>query len=190
MRYSELKGKVNQPVFFDYQVERLFRQEPKNQINVQLSRMVRRGDLIRLKRGVFLFPESQVDEFVVANVLYSPSYVSLESVLSGAGIIPETVDSVTSVSPVTSKKISNTLGVFLYSKINRSLFFGFTQVYDPQSSRYYQAALPEKALLDWLYIRQIKPSEDLRINKEPLDMKLLLSFAEQYPEWIRKGVNE
>src|SRR3989338_3440091 len=103
MKLTQLLERINTPLFFDYQVARWFSDEPKQQINVQLARLVRAGALIRLKRGLYALAHTQPDELVMANLIYRPSYVSLESALNYYGIIPDVVENVTSVSPVTSK---------------------------------------------------------------------------------------
>jgi len=111
MRLREFRQTMKMPIFYTYQVERLFGNESKNLINTQLSRMVKRGDLVRLKRGVYRLAEAEVDELVLAGWLYKPSYVSLESVLQMFGVIPEVVGKVTSVTTVTSKEIKTGEGV-------------------------------------------------------------------------------
>ena len=190
MRLREFRQAMKVPIFYTYQVERLFGNESKNLINTQLSRMVKRGDLTRLKRGVYRLAEIDVDELVLAGWLYKPSYISLESVLQMAGVIPEVVAQVTSVTTVTSKEIKTGEGVFLYSKIARELFFGYEKVRDDKSGLYYNVAEPEKALLDWIYIRKIKSLRSNRVDGGGLDKKKLKSYAKIYPKWVRKVINE
>ena len=190
MQYRALKNQIKRPVFFDYQVEKLFTDEPKSQINIQLSRMVKREDLVRLKRGVFMFPDAEVDELVLANLLYDPSYVSLESDLNIAGVIPDITANVTSVTLVTSKTISTIKGVFLYSKIDKELFFGFQKIFDVNSKMYYNLALPEKALLDLIYIRRLKSLDEYRVDRSELRKTYLNKFSKKFPNWVRKVINE
>ena len=56
-----------------------------------ISRMVKKGELIRLKNGFFLISEKIKNAAVpfeqIANLLYGPSYVSLEWALSHYGFI-------------------------------------------------------------------------------------------------------
>jgi len=116
MRYSILKKKILTPIFYDYQATRLFPDESSNLVHMQLSRMVQRGDLIRIKRGIYAFPDRSFDELFVAYVMYRPSYISLETALHHFGVIPETAQNITSVTTITLKSIRNTIGVYLYSK--------------------------------------------------------------------------
>lgn len=186
MRLSKLKEKINKSIFTGNDLIKLFPDEPKTQINTQISRMVARGDLIGLKRDMYLLPDVKVDEFVLANKLYSPSYVSLESALNSFGIIPDVAMNVTSVTTTTPKKISTFRGAFLYSKINRDLFFGFQNVLDKSSGLYYQIALPEKALLDYIYIRKVKSIRESRVDLSGLSNKVLDTFSVYFPKWVRE----
>ena len=65
-----------------------------------LTRWCRRGLLVKLRNEHYAFPEyRQMPGFsrIVANRIYSPSYVSLQSALSFYGMIPEEVIQLTSV---------------------------------------------------------------------------------------------
>ncbi|MFH1841002.1 MAG: hypothetical protein ABH807_02515 [Candidatus Shapirobacteria bacterium] len=104
---------------------------------------------MRLKRGLYAFPERLPDELTLANRLYSPSYISSESALSFYGLIPETVANVTSVTSLTTKKIVTPVGVFLYSRLSARLFWGFRWFKSPVDGCYYALAEPEKAYLDF-----------------------------------------
>lgn len=190
MKLIDLLRHVTTPLFFDYQVERLFPSASKHQVNVQLARFVRAGALVRLKRGLYAFSHPQLDEFVLANWLYRPSYVSLESALNSYGIIPDVVPNVTSISPTTSKTITTPLGTFLYSKINQNLFFGYRSVTDPISGLAYFIAEPEKALLDYIYIRKINDLTTARVETENLDIKKLRALAKLLPARVRKIIDE
>jgi len=184
MRLSDLKHTLNIPVFNGNDLIKMFPKEPKSQINTQLRRMSARGDLIGLKRDIYLFPGVKIDEFVLANKLYSPSYVSLESALNTYGVIPDITANVTSVSPVTSKRVVTSKGTFLYSKINKDLFFGFQNVLDQSSGLYYQIGLPEKALLDYIYIRKVRNIRESRVDLSGLSNKVLTKFSAQFPKWV------
>ena len=188
MRFKDLRQRIKLSLFSTYQVEKLFLEEPKNQIDNQLSRMAARGDLIKLKRGLFAFEDRQIDELVLANWLYRPSYVSLESALNLYGLMPDISANLTSLSPTTSKKITTGFGTFLYSKISPRLFFGFSQVESARGGLFYNLAFPEKALLDYVYIRRIKDLGENRIEMTNLDKKKLLKLARFYPLWVRKVI--
>lgn len=190
MKLTELLKRVNTSLFFDYQIERLFPGETKPRINVQLARFVRAGILVRLKRGLYQFSGAGVDELVLANFIYRPSYVSLESALNYYGIIPDVTANVTSVSPITSKTVRTGRGAFIYSKIAVRLYFGWQTVKDTGGGFQFSIAEPEKALLDYVYIRKIRDLTDQRIDLEAIDRKKLTKYSRMFPLWVREAVNE
>lgn len=185
MKLQNLRTNIKMPVFSRTDVLKLFPEEPVNQINTQLYRMIKRGDLIGLKRGMYVFPNLNIDEFVIANKLYSPSYVSLESALNIFGVIPDIPSVVTSVTTVTSKKINTSLGNFKYSKINENLFFGYKSILDERSGFYYSIANSEKALLDLIYIRKVKNLSEYRVDLNNVNQTELFNYSQHFPKWVR-----
>ncbi len=148
----------------------------------KVTRLIAGGDLIRIRKGLYIFGKklrrTPVDRYLIANLIYGPSYISFETALSYYGFIPERVESVASVTTGKSKKFMTPLGLFTYWK---------------QPSSYYSAgatlkkcawgnillATPEKALADQLLAnRSAKISnqqeledyltEDLRIDRDQL----------------------
>lgn len=190
MTLKELQNNLETPIFNLQEVSKLFPAESGNTINTQIKRMVKRGDLARIRNGLYMIPGTHVDEYVVANLLYQPSYVSLETVLNNKGLIPDITMNVTSITTTTSKKISTTIGTFLYSKISRDLYYGFDRVKDIRSDYYYDIACKEKALLDLVYIRRIKSLEEYRFDFSTIDQNRLQELAQKYPNWVKGVLNE
>lgn len=188
MTFLALKTIVGEALFSGYQVRRLFPDETSDTINVQLSRWVKAGRLLRLKRDVFLFPDGTIDEFVVAGLLRSPSYVSLESALSTQGVIPDVAMHTTSVTTRAPKTIRTPRGVFIYRHLMPELFFGFVKRQDPGSGRWYDIAEPEKALLDLIYIRNIRSLTSERIVRDILNEKTLRRYGQSFPRWVQEAV--
>jgi predicted transcriptional regulator of viral defense system len=112
-------------------------------------------------------PESY-DYFFIANKIYSPSYISLESALSDYGFIPETTLQITSVSTRKTNLFDTQYGVFSYQSIKNNLYFGYEVI--ENNDRPFTLATPEKAILDYLYLHsEISSREDLeglRFNTE------------------------
>ena len=167
----------------------------QQQTQRQLSDWVRSGKLLQLRRGIYAFPPPYAGEqplqYVVANRLARPSYISLQSALSYYGLIPEHVASVTSVTTGRPLTLSNEFGRFLYRHIKTDFFFGFRywQVSQTQSAF---IATPEKAILDLLYLT---PNSDdgayireLRLqNLDIIDIERLRQLTERanQPKLIR-----
>jgi predicted transcriptional regulator of viral defense system len=87
---------------------------PQNKI----ASLEKEGALIRLKKGAYLVSgkihEKILSRELVANHLYGPSYVSLESALARHGLIPERVHVVRSMTTRRGRKFSTPIGVFDY----------------------------------------------------------------------------
>ncbi len=188
MTIKQLQSTILTPFFTTEQVKRLFPDESMQTINMQLKRWVDKQEIIRLKRGLFIFPNKRLDEFFIANLLYPQSYVSLESALNAYGILPDIPAQVTSVTPMTSKQISTVKGNFLYSKIDQRLYFGYKQT-ETHSNLHYQIAEPEKALLDYIYIRQVKNLEANRIDLQDINRSRLQELMQVFPSWVQEVIN-
>jgi predicted transcriptional regulator of viral defense system len=121
----------------------------------QLDRWVKSGRLLRLRRGVYAvalpYRAEAPHPFLVANHLRRPSYVSLQSVLSHYGMIPEFVPVTTSVTTGRPEELDTPLGRFLFRHLKKSAFFGYTQTEISRGQPVFLAS-PEKALLDLLYL--------------------------------------
>lgn len=120
----------------------------------QLKRWEKRGLLIRLRKGFYLFHENDrafnPDISYIANRLYEPSYVSLEYALSFYSLIPERVVVVTSITTRKTMEFKNALGNFTYQHIQPKTFRGFQRV--GEGSFPFLMAEPEKAVVDFLYL--------------------------------------
>lgn len=110
------------------------------------EKLVAEKFLLRLKKGVYLSAFNPPDSFEIANAIYTPSYISLESALNYYGVLPQFPYSVTSVGPKKSKKVFIDEKEFEYVQISHKLYWGFIR--EGQTV----IALPEKALLDMIYI--------------------------------------
>ncbi|MBU0579402.1 hypothetical protein KKE34_02045 [Patescibacteria group bacterium] len=190
MTLRKLQNTILTPAFFTHQVQKLFCNEKPYQINIALARMVKRGDLVRIKKGLFRFLEREIDEFTLATLMYQPSYISLESALHVYGMIPEEVMQVTSVTPITTKKLNTGEGIFLYSKIQSTLFFGYNKLQDSNSWLFYHLAKPEKALLDYIYVRRVKDLSSFRVDLSEIDRRLLFKYAREFPAWVQNITKE
>ena len=157
--------------------------DTKNLVNWQ-----KKGYLIKLRNGYYLFSETATDEyrlFQIANKLYDPSYVSMESALNYYGIIPEAVYSIQSISTRKTTAFSNKLGTFNYRTIKKALYFGYHLVIHEATT--FRMASREKAILDFLYLRpdisHYLSFEALRWNREELlliDESKLQKYSELY----------
>ncbi len=180
MKYIDLLKKVEGPIFSLQDIKLL----NEKVYPYQLSQWVKKGYLLRLKNGLFSFPERSKNLKVetIAFNLYQPSYVSLEWVLSKYGIIPEMVYNCTSITTKTTRNYKNTFGDFIFRNIKKSMFFGYEKI--EENGQVYLIAYPEKALLDYLYLnmKKFKNENDLkemRLNTEVIK-KLNVEKIKEY----------
>ncbi len=150
----------------------------------KLKELQTKGFLIRLKKGFYVFDPDffgrPYSPYIVANLLYGPSYISMESALSIYQLIPERVEAITSVTTQKNKIFETPIGLFTYHHLSPTLYpEGFTSL-QTADNRNYLVATPEKALLDLFCLKfknSSKPNkrdvrlaleEDLRINMAEL----------------------
>jgi len=160
--------------------------ESLSSLRLQLSRWVKTGRLVQLKKGLYTLAEPYrkviPHPFVLANAMKKASYVSLQSALWYFGMIPEHVPTVTSVTTQRPERVDTPLGKFVFKHIKKDRFCGYQQV-DLGSGQRAFVATPEKALLDVVYLT---PGGDdynflaeLRLqNLENLSLNTLRELAE------------
>ena len=93
-----------------------------------LPRWVAKGLLIRLRQGLYTFPEykGKADfPYYFANRMYNPSYISIHTALAFYGIIPETVVQITSITSLKTAFFSNPFGDYSYKTVQDDLMFGY-----------------------------------------------------------------
>ncbi len=146
----------------------------------KLQELQKSGDLIRLKKGFYVLnPKKTSRRFrlpVVANLLYGPSYLSLEYALAHYGFIPERVEEMTCVTTAKNKIYKTKVGVFSYHHLSRELYPILTQFERLEGGSSYLIATPEKALLDFLTLKTTdaefkKPSEIREYLEEDMRME-------------------
>lgn len=117
----------------------------------QLSRWVKVGRLLQLRRGLYALapPYRKVapHPFLVANRLVRGSYVSLQSALAHHGLVPEHVPVTTSMTTGRPQRRENPLGSFEYHHVQKDLLTGYRleSLGDGQEAL---VATPAKALAD------------------------------------------
>jgi hypothetical protein len=154
----------------------------------KVSRMLKCGDLLQIKRGLYILPPKfggEIEPGVISNLIYGPSYVSLEYALSFWGLIPERVHEVTAMTNKRNKYFRTPLGAFSYKYINTAKFSpGVTLIKSEaqfqlsgKQSIFFLIATKEKALCDKLAtVREIRGEadvadylkSDLRIDPEAI----------------------
>lgn len=144
----------------------------------QLQSWAQKGLMIRLKRGLYQirFAEGgpELPDLYVANRLYEPSYVSLETMLSFYSLIPEVAAGVTSVTTRQTKYFRNKLGGFKYSSCKTEAFGGY-RIMLYEGFKVYVAE-PEKALVDFVYFKR-RSGQKIDLEGERFDQERLRKLS-------------
>ena len=150
MKFDSLLSLIGGHPFFDLATVVQLSGESKATIHRQLSRWIRAGKLIAVRRGVYAldsrYRRAAVNPAELAGALYRPSYLSREWALGYYGLIPERVVTYTSVTSRGPRHFENAFGHFEYRHIKQAAFFGYRPV-EIRGARV-MLADPEKALLD------------------------------------------
>ncbi len=121
-----------------------------------------KGYIIKVKRGFYCFSDRDFTrefDFVAANKIYTPSYVSLESALAYYGLIPEGVFSTISVTTKNTVRQESPLGQFEYLHVKPAYFFGYKLV--SEGGLVFKIAEIEKVMLDFFYLRKLNSKEEI-----------------------------
>ena len=74
------------------------------------------GVFVKLRKGLYMMTDYPANNYLIANRLYAPSYISFDMALSIYGIIPETVYTVTSATTRTTREFRVRNIHFVYHK--------------------------------------------------------------------------
>lgn len=146
----------------------------------KITRMMRLGEIVRVKKGLYVpgyaIASKEVDPLVLSGLVYGPSYVSFEKALEIHGLIPEHVSEITCATTKRLKTFETPAGRFTYRPVPRAAFPLGVETREANGGHFWLAT-PEKALCDrialapgvsrqsdvpaWLF-------EDLRVEESSL----------------------
>jgi predicted transcriptional regulator of viral defense system len=155
MTLSEALGKIKaigQPVFRTADIM-VALDIKKSHASKLLERLAQHGHVIRLMRGLWAMPESLEPLALVPHLTAPfPSYVSLQSALYYHNMISQIPEVIYCVSLARTRTYETSVATISVHHIEGSFFFG----YEERGEHHVRMALPEKALLDILYLSQSK----------------------------------
>lgn len=150
--------------------------ENRQTLYKKVQRLEKNKILKKLIKGKYLFLLKLTGDFTIANFLYQPSYVSMESALSFYSIITGFPYQITSITIKKPKEFTVDKKDYSYSQISTNLFWGWEKKED------FLIATPEKALLDYAYFAQrgLRSLDWGEIDTARLNKDLLLSWAKKF----------
>lgn len=142
---------------------------PRDKISAWLAS----GELIRIKKGLYIFGESVAlqpySHEALANIVYGPSAVSMRYALNYYGLIPERVTQITSITNKRVKFFSTPIGAFQYYYLHPKKYPVGVIVNEHNTEQPFLIASPEKALCDHISI----VDKNIILNNHDLENYLL-----------------
>lgn len=142
---------------------RLLKIHNRNTLYKTAQRLTKEEIIKKLIKGKYSFLFGKTNDFEMANFLYQPSYISLETALSFYGIITGFPYQITSVTPKKTKKIEIEKKEYTYTQISQDLFWGY------EKKENFLLADKEKSLLDFFYLSfkglRIFDSDDFELSQ-------------------------
>jgi len=175
MRWNDFKAKTDKFLVLNKEIVASL-ETKKLSAKANVGYWLKNGQLIKLKRGIYLLKEryqrereKQLYLEYVSNLLLKPSYLSLEYVMAKYALLSEPVNAFTLITTKTTRTVKNELAFFRYYTIAPKLFIGYKVKYFFGAPIW--EATKEKAIFDYIYLCFLrnrgvneKVIEDLRIN--------------------------
>ncbi len=171
----QVKGEI-----FDYQLLTHYLRDVKYP-RAKISLLLKRGEIIRIKKGLYVFGElwrkGSISLEVAANLIYGPSCVSFEYALFHYGMIADRAVAVTSLAIGRAKEFETPIGTFRYRSIGKNKFSVGIEYREIPGEGGFFIASREKALAD--VVSRIKAplsqedfifylTEEMRIDEKSL----------------------
>ena len=168
---------------------------PENKAQNQKVRMLERSRrIIRLKKGLYVVSPDEsrmpISTELIANHLYTPSYISMSSALRYYGLIPEAVYTTQSMTIKHTRTFDTPIGRFGFQMIDREAFGIGINIIRKEGYAFTMAS-PEKALCDLIanspmvnlrYLKDVETylEQDIRMELEDfcnMDIRIFEQYA-------------
>ncbi len=180
--YLDILLRSPKTVFSTKDAALLWAEERESTVSARLNKYVKAGKLIRVRRGVYA-KDKNYDKFELATIIYTPSYISFETVLTRAGI-----------------NFQYYGNIFVASYVNREIDINGQKVTFVRMKNYvlsntagiehkagFAIATKERAFLDRIYV-----SKDYHFDRlDPLDWDKVFEILPIYNnKRMAKKINE
>lgn len=162
--------KKPQTVFTLKEISLFFPNISYNNLKSRMAYFAGTGAIKKLRKG--FYAKDSYNNLELANKLYVPSYISLETVLLKAGVIFQYSSSITSVSCI-SRTVEVSGQVLVYRRIKESILLNNQGVEEIDGVHF---ATKERAFLDAVFLYRNFHFDNLR----PLDWKIVMELKEIY----------
>ena len=188
-----MKNLIQFPAEFDYNLLLHALRDYKKPRD-KIRGLLKDKDIVRIKKGLYVLGKEYnkpYNKFILANLIYGPSYITGQTALAFWNMIPERVELTISMTMKRKKQFETPVGRFAYLCCPKKAFNIGVQLEDTGDQKNFLIASPEKALCDMMAIqthistkREMKEFLDLMrldnsVNKD-LDLSLLEKIKTGY----------
>ena len=145
-----MKNLVQLPAEFDYNLLTGALKDYKKPRD-KIRSLVQNKDIIRVKKGLYVLGREYgkpYNKYVLANLIYGPSYVTGQTALAFWNLIPERVELIISMTAKKKKQFETPVGRFSYLYCPKRVFSIGVQLEEASDRKKFFIASPEKALCD------------------------------------------
>ncbi|MBU1169580.1 MAG: hypothetical protein KKD44_08455 [Proteobacteria bacterium] len=145
-----MKSLIQLPAEFDYNLL-LHALKDYKKPRDKIRGLIRDKDIIRVKKGLYVLGNDYnkpYNMFVLANLIYGPSYITGQTALAFWNMIPERVELMISMTTKRKKQFDTPVGTFSYLYCPKPAFSIGIQLEDAGDQKKMLIASPEKSLCD------------------------------------------
>ena len=152
----------------------------------RLHYYIQKGELYSIRRGLYA-RDKNYDRLELATKIFTPSYVSFETILIEAGIIFQHYNKIF-VATYQSKEIECDTHVYSFRKIKDSILTNSTGL---ENRGNYFAASKERAFLDVLYLNRDYHFDNLySLDKNKIDILLPIYNNKRMVQTVQRYFND
>jgi len=145
-----MKNLIQFPAEFDYNLL-LHALRNYKKPRDKIRGLLKGQDIVRVKKGLYVLGKEYnkpYNKFVLANLIYGPSYITGQTALAFWNMIPERVEQIISMTTKRKKQFETPVGKFSYLYCPKKVFNIGVQLEDAGDQKNFLIASPEKALCD------------------------------------------
>lgn len=163
--------KNNKTVFTAREIALIWQENNPARLKNKIKYYLGKGDLIRLRRGIYAKNDYNVQEAVVK--IYKPAYISFETVLAPAGVIFQYYETIFVASYLSRKIVLQDGQKIIYRKLKNEILLNPQGI---ERKDNLAIATKERAFLDIIYLN----SDYYFDNLSPMNWDKCLKLAKIY----------
>jgi len=187
-----MKSLIQFPAEFDYNLL-LYALRDYKKPRDKIRGLLKDKDIVRIKKGIYVLGKEYnkpYNKFVLANLIYGPSYITGQTAMAFWNMIPERVELTISMTMKRKKQFETPVGRFSYLYCPKKVFNLGVQLEDTGDQKKFLIASPEKALCDMTamhtHISTKKEMKEL-LELMRLDYNVIKNFDLSLLEEIKTG---